>query len=235
MGVRVSPSPAGRRRRRAARPDRPISPSSPSGLAASRTRRVSDGSSARPFCSSNIYALCVGRASRAPRPAAAPTVRSAGSCERSTSFAGRARSPLPVGPLPRRSAPGPRARSSMLGVARESTCSYASWAAVTSPSRLSCTSPSRTSRASSVASVSSLTGRVELALEQLGELGVAAGLLVELRQPQHGLGVRRLLVEHPAQGLDRVLGRLEALSLTGASRGRAAAQHAAVRPSSRRR
>ena len=61
--------------------------------------------------------------------------------------------------------------------------------------------------------VAAIARGVELALEQLGELGVASRLLVELREREDRLGVRRILVEHAAERLDGLLGRREAVPL----------------------
>ena len=96
---------------------------------------------------------------------------------------------------------------------RSRTLSYASCAAVASPSRPSCSSPSRTRRPSSVADVAAIARAIELRLEELRELRVAPRLLVELRQREHRLGVRRVLVEDGAQRLDGVVLRAELLAL----------------------
>ncbi len=54
---------------------------------------------------------------------------------------------------------------------------------------------------------------VELRFEEICELRVAPGLLEELREHQHRLRLRRILVEDTPQRLDRVVGRAEPVRL----------------------
>lgn len=48
---------------------------------------------------------------------------------------------------------------------------------------------------------------------EIGQLGIAAGLLVKLREHEDGRPVVRVFVEDGAKGLNRVVGRLESLVL----------------------
>ena len=96
---------------------------------------------------------------------------------------------------------------------RASTCSYASCAAVTSPSRKLLHLAEAHEQRQLRSSVTAFAGGVELRLEELGQLGVTPCLLVELRERPHRLRVRRILVEHRAQRFHRVLGRVEAFAL----------------------